>query len=154
MSLTAIIILISIGLVLIVFEFLVLPGTNISGIVGIILIIGGIYYGYKDLGTPLAHFVLVGTLILMVGTTIIILRSDTWQNMSLKTTVSGTVENTEIHNIKPGDKGKTLTRLASIGTVLVNDMTFEGKSGHKFIDPDTEIEVIKIEGNQLIVKPI
>ena len=91
MSLTAIIILISIGLVLIVFEFLVLPGTNISGIVGIILIIGGIYYGYKDLGTPLAHFVLVGTLVLMVGTTIIILRSDTWQKMSLKTTVSGTM---------------------------------------------------------------
>jgi len=142
------------GLVLIVFEFLVLPGTNISGIIGIILIIAGIFYGYKDLGTPQAHFVLVGTLVLMVAITILILRSDTWQKMSLKTTISSTVENEDIRNIKPGDKGKSLTRLASIGTVLVNDKTFEGKSGHQFIDPNTNIEVIKIEGNQLIVKPI
>ena len=154
MSLTAIIILISIGLVLIVFEFLVLPGTNISGIVGIIMIIAGIFYGYKDLGTPTAHFILVGTFILMIGTTVLILRSDTWKNMALNTTVSSTVEDKDIINVKLGDKGIALTRLASVGTVLVNDITFEGKSGHQFIDPETEIEVIKIEGNQLIVKPI
>ena len=154
MSLTAIIILISIGLVLIVFEFLVLPGTNISGIVGIIMIVAGIFYGYNDLGAPISHFILVGTLLLMIGMTVLILRSETWKSMALNATVSGTVENKDIHNISVGDQGKSMTRLASVGTVMVNNMTFEGKSGHLFIDPNTDIEVVKIIGNQLIVKPI
>ncbi len=154
MSLTAIIILLFIGLILIVFEFLVLPGTNISGIVGIVLIISGIYFGYKSLGVPVGHYILIATFVVMVVTTILILRSNTWQKMSLKTTIDSTVENVDIIDINIGDKGKSLTRLGPVGTVMVNDKTFEGKSGHKFIDPNTLIEVIKIEGNQLIVKPI
>ena len=153
MSLTAIIILLFLGLILILFEFLVLPGTNISGIIGIVLILAGIYFGYKYLGATKGHIILISTFIVMVVTMILILRSNTWKSMSLKTTINSKVENIEIKNIKTGDKGKSLTRLAPIGTVLVNDKTFEGMSGHKFIDPNTPIEVIKIEGNQLIVKP-
>ncbi len=154
MSLTAIIIILFLGLLLIIFEFLVLPGTNISGIIGIVLIIGGIYYGYKSLGVPAGHYILIAVLVVMIGTMVLILRSNTWQKMSLKTVINSKVENIEIKNINPGDKGKALTRLAPIGTVMVNDKTFEGKSRHKFIDQNTPIEVIKIEGNQLIVKPI
>jgi len=153
MSLTAIIILLFLGLILILFEFLVLPGTNISGIIGIVLILAGIYFGYEYLGATKGHIILISTFIVMVVTMILILRSNTWKSMSLKTTINSKVENIEIKNIKTGDKGKSLTRLAPIGTVLVNDKTFEGMSGHKFIDPNTPIEVIKIEGNQLIVKP-
>lgn len=153
MSLTAIIILLFVGLILILFEFLVLPGTNISGIIGIILILAGIYFGYKYLGATKGHIILISTFIVMVVTMILILRSNTWKSLSLKTTINSKFENIEIKNVNLGDKGKSLTRLAPVGTVLVNDKTFEGKSGHKFIDPNTPIEVIKIEGNQLIVKP-
>ncbi len=154
MGLSGIIILILLGLVLILFEFLVLPGTNISGIVGLILILSGIYFAYKNLGTPEAHYILAVSFIIIVISLILILRSNTWQRLSLKSTIDGKVENLETKTITPGDKGKTLTRLAPVGTVMVNNNTFEGKSGHKFIDPNTPIEVIKVEGNQLIVKPI
>lgn len=154
MSLTAIIIILTLGLLLILIEFLVLPGTNISGIVGLVLILVGIYYSYKHLGTPQAHYVLGVTFIAIVFSIVLILRSETWQKISLKSTINSKVENTETQFIAPGDKGVSLTRLAPVGTVMVKDKTFEGKSGHKFIDPNTPIEVIKIEGNQLIVKPI
>jgi len=154
MSLTAIIILIVIGLLLILIEFLVLPGTNISGIVGLVMIISGIYFGYKDIGPPIAHFILGGSFLLIVGSLILVLQSNTWQRVSLNTNIEGKIINIEPNDVHPGDKGKSLTRLAPVGTVMVNEKTYEGKSGHTFIDPNTPIEVIKINGNQLIVKPI
>ncbi len=67
MSLTAVIILIIVGLLLVLVEFFILPGTNVAGIIGIILIIGAVYFSYRDLGTPLAHYILAGSILLMVG---------------------------------------------------------------------------------------
>ncbi|MDA3892554.1 MAG: NfeD family protein [Salinivirgaceae bacterium] len=154
MSLTAIIFLLVLGLVLILFEFLVLPGANIPGIIGILLILSGIYFGYKSLDLPAGHIILVSSFVVIFITIVLILRSNTWKKMALNTSIDGKIENTETKNIAPGDKGKSLTRLAPIGIVMVNNLTFEGKSGHKFIDANTPIEVIKIERNQLIVKPI
>lgn len=154
MSLTAVIILIAIGLVLIFIEFLVLPGTNVAGILGIVMIIGGIIFAYRDVGVPVAHYVLFGSLVFMILAIVIMLRSKTWSKMALNTVVDGTVKNADTQFVKPGDQGISLTRLAPIGKVQVNDKAFEGKSGHKFINPNTPIEVISVDGNQLIVKPI
>lgn len=154
MTLTAILILIAVGLLLILIEFLVLPGTNIAGILGIIMIIAGIYFGYRDIGPPVANYILAGSLVFMAGSITYVLRSKTWQKLSLNSSIDGKFENVETLTVKPGDQGKSMTRLNPIGTVMVNEKTFEGKSGHKFIDPNTPIEVIKVIGNQLLVKPI
>ncbi len=154
MSLTAVILLILIGLALILVEFLVLPGTNIAGIVGILLLIGGIYFSYKDIGVPTAHFVLGATLLLMVGSIVLALRSKTWNKLSLNESIDGKVENILAGSVKPGDRGETLTRLAPMGSVLVNEQSFEARAGHHFLDPHTPVEVVKIEGNVLEVKPI
>ena len=48
MSLTAIIILIVVGLLLVLIEFFVLPGTNVAGIIGILLVVGAIFFSYRD----------------------------------------------------------------------------------------------------------
>lgn len=154
MGLTAIILLISIGLLLILIEFLVLPGTNVSGILGIVMVVAGIVFAYKDLGTPTAHYILTFGLILITASMIFILRSKTWQRISLNTNIEGKVENIKANEVNIGDKGKAVTRLAPIGTVLINNNTYEGKSGHSFIDPNTPIMVTKISGNQLLVKTI
>jgi membrane-bound ClpP family serine protease len=38
--------------------------------------------------------------------------------------------------------------------VRVNDITIEGKSIGGFLDPNTKVEVVKVLGTQIIVKPI
>jgi len=154
MSLSAIIVLILLGLLLLALEFLVLPGTNVTGILGIVMMLVAIYYGYKSLGVPAGHFILVGSLAAMIFTTVLILRSKTWRKISLDTSIDSKVIDAGIQNIKIGDRGKSITRLAPIGKVEVNSEVVEGKSGHKFIDPETPIEVIDISGNQIIVKPL
>ena len=47
-----------------------------------------------------------------------------------------------------------MTRMNPIGKVMVNDLTVEGKSISGIIDPQTKIKVIKVSGNQVIVKPL
>ena len=54
MTLTAIILLIVLGIFLFLVEFLLVPGVTIAGIAGFILLVGGIWVAYDSLGTPAA----------------------------------------------------------------------------------------------------
>ena len=74
----------------------------------------------------------------------------------LKTTIDSKVDTvgTDQGRVKPGDRGVTVTRLAPGGKGLVNGEYFEAKSIDILIDPRKDVEVIRIEDNKLIVKPI
>ena len=153
MSLTGIIKILLIALLLIFLEIFVLPGINVAGILGLLLMIAGIYLAYRQIGTPTAHYVLAATLIL--GTLILIfgLRSSTWRKVSLDTAIEGKAIDNVAENVKVGDRGTALTRLGPIGTVQINGMTFEAKSAN-ITDAKTAVEVTEIVGNEIIVKPL
>lgn len=153
MSLTGIIIILLIALLLIFLEIFVLPGINVAGILGLLLMIAGIYLGYRQIGAPTAHYILATTLIL--GTLIMFfgLRSSTWRKVALDTAIESKVAGDVSENVKVGDRGTALTRLGPIGTVLINGKTFEAKSAN-IIDAKTDIEVMEIDGNEIIVKPL
>lgn len=153
MSLTGIIIILLIALLLIFLEIFVLPGINVAGILGLLLMIAGIYLGYRQIGAPTAHYILATTLVL--GTLIMFfgLRSSTWRKVALDTAIESKVAGDVSENVKVGDRGTALTRLGPIGTVLINGKTFEAKSAN-IIDAKTEIEVTEIDGNEIIVKPL
>ena len=153
MSLTGIVILLLIALLLIFLEIFVLPGINVAGILGLLLMIAGIYLAYRQIGAPTAHYVLAATLIL--GTLILIfgLRSSTWRKVSLDTAIEGKAIDNVAENVKVGDRGTALTRLGPIGTVQINGMTFEAKSAN-ITDAKTAVEVTEIVGNEIIVKPL
>jgi membrane-bound ClpP family serine protease len=56
--------------------------------------------------------------------------------------------------LKVGDTGKTIGRLAPMGKIKVNGEVVEAQSTGTFIDPHTEIRILKINSNQIIVEPI
>ena len=153
MSLTGIVILLLIALLLIFLEIFVLPGINVAGILGLLLMIAGIYLSYRQIGAPTAHYILAATLIL--GTLILVfgLRSSTWRKVSLDTAIEGKAFDNVAENVKVGDCGTTLTRLGPIGTVEINGMTYEAKSAN-ITDAKTAVEVAEIVGNEIIVKPL
>jgi membrane-bound ClpP family serine protease len=154
MSVTAIIILILVGILLLLLEVFVLPGTNVAGVIGILFIIGAIVFSYRDLGTPVAHIILIVCLLLTGGSVFLGLRSNTWNRLALKSTIDSKMANMEPNEVAVGAKGISITRLNPMGRVLINDKSFEAKSSHRFIDQQEAIEVVKIEGNQIIVKLI
>ena len=153
MSLTGIVILLLIALLLIFLEIFVLPGINVAGILGLLLMIAGIYLSYRQIGAPTAHYILAATLIL--GTLILVfgLRSSTWRKVSLDTAIESKAFDNVAENVKVGDHGTALTRLGPIGTVEINGMTFEAKSAN-ITDAKTAVEVAEIVGNEIIVKPL
>ena len=53
--------LILIGFVLLILEFLVFPGVNVAGILGFACVGIAIYIAYSTMGTTVGHFTLLGT---------------------------------------------------------------------------------------------
>ena len=156
MSLGLIIFLIFLGLLLFIIEFVLIPGVTIAGIGGAVCLITGIVFSFISFGTTTGLTVLGVTLAIMVVTTYFMLKAETWKKFMLKTTLDSKVDTVGAGEgkVKPGDRGVTVTRLVPGGKVLVNGEYFEAKSVDILIDPKQEIEVIRIDDNKLIVKPI
>jgi membrane-bound ClpP family serine protease len=150
-----IIILIVLGILLFVIEFLLVPGVTIAGIGGLVLTVFGVYKAFNDFGSTVGVWVLIGTILMSVFVIVMSLRARTWDRLMLKTDIKGTVDKdlTE-EQVKPGDSGTTLTRLAPMGKILVNDLVREAKSTEGFIDEHSYIEIVSIEGTRISVKPV
>ncbi len=152
---TVVIILIVLGILLFVIEFLLVPGVTIAGIGGLILTVIGVYKAFNDFGSSTGAWVLIGTLMLSVFVIAMSLRARTWNRLMLKTNVNGTVD-TDIteDQIKTGDSGVSMTRLAPMGKIEVNGIVREAKSTEGYIDEHTKIVVVSVEGTRISVKPI
>lgn len=156
MSIGLIIFLIILGLLLFIIEFMLIPGITIAGVGGAICMITGIVLSFTTFGTTTGMIILGSTALVLTLTTVLMLRSGTWQRFMLKTTIDSKVDNVSKDEgmVKAGDRGVTVTRLVPGGKVVVNGEYFEAKSIDILIDPRQEIEVVRVEGNKLIVKPI
>ena len=156
MSLGLIIFLIVLGIILFIIEFILIPGISIAGIGGALCMIAGIVFAFTEFGTTTGLIVLGSSAVLLAAATVLMLKAGTWKWFMLKTSIDSKVDNVgkDEGKVKQGDKGITTTRLAPGGRVLVNGEYFEAKSIDLLIDPRQEIEVVRIEDNKLIVKPI
>jgi len=150
---TVVIILVVLGILLFVIEFLLVPGVTVAGIGGLVLTVLGVYKAFNDFGSTVGVWVLIGTLMVSVFVIAMSLRARTWNRLMLKTNVNGTVDHdiTE-EQIKVGDKGITLTRLAPMGKIEVNGIVREAKSLEGYVDEHSNIEVVSVEGTRISVK--
>jgi len=154
MSLFVIILLIVLGIVLLLIEFLVIPGVTIAGIGGLVLIGTSIYSTYKSYGSTTGNIILVVTFLLVILATILALRSKTWRKVMLNTAVDGKAAESFDDRLKPGDHGKAVTRLAPMGNAMFGDIITEVKTMGEFVDAGTEVEIIKVHNREIVVKPI
>lgn len=152
---TVVIILIVLGILLFVIEFLLVPGVTIAGIGGLVLTVFGVYKAFNDFGSSTGIWVLIGTLMISVFVIAMSLRARTWNRLMLKTNVDGTVDSAITEDqIKAGDKGTSMTRLAPMGKIEVNGIVREAKSTEGYIDEHSQIEVVSVEGTRISVKPV
>ena len=152
---TVVIILIVLGILLFVIEFLLVPGITIAGIGGLVLTVFGVYKAFNDFGSSVGVWVLIGTLMISVFVIAMSLRARTWNRLMLKADIKGTVDTAITQDqIKAGDRGTSLTRLAPMGKVLVNDHVREAKSTEGYVDEHSDIEVVSVEGTRISVKPV
>jgi membrane-bound ClpP family serine protease len=153
MTWTIIGVLIAVGFLFLLLEVLVLPGTNIAGVLGFVLLAVGIWQAFAVYGGMAGTITLLVTLVLSFITLYYALKSKTWKRAALSKNIESRV-NLVDEKIKPGDKGKTISRLAPMGKAEFGGEFVEVKTMSQFIDPDVDIEIVKIENNQIIVKKI
>ena len=152
MSWTIIFVLILAGLIFLLLEILVVPGTTVVGAIGFILMAIGIWQGYAAHGTPEGHYLLAGTLFATILLISMALRSKTWNRVMLHTNLDGKANVIDENAVKPGDTGKSVSRLVPMGKALINNEYYEVSSSGEFIDPGTEITVVRIENNKIFIK--
>jgi membrane-bound ClpP family serine protease len=155
MSILAIVLLILLGVFLFIVEFLLVPGITVAGIGGAIIMGVAVYFAYTGHGNTVGNYTLVATLVFTVGGGAYVLRAKTWQRLALNKDIESKVEvGLENGVIKVGDRGKSITRMAPVGKVLINGLSVEGKVNRGFLDPNTPVEVIKVLNTQVIVKSL
>ncbi len=156
MSIGLIIFLILLGLLLFLLEFLVVPGITVAGIGGAISIITAVVLAFYYHGPQTGLIVLLATLLVLILTVVFMLKAGTWKKIMLNKSIDSRVDNVKKQEglVKEGDTGSTVTRLNPMGRVIVNGQYYEAKSMDRLIDQGTDIVVLKVEINKLIVKPV
>lgn len=147
--------IIVLGILLVVLEILVIPGTTVVGIVGGVLMGTGVILAYSTQENIIVgHYVLAGTslaTVVLLYWSYKVLKS---QKYSLYDVIDGKVNELEAGLINVGDEGVTLSALRPEGKARINEKTFAVFSQGEMIDVNVNITVIKINGNKIIVKPL
>lgn len=147
-----IITLILVGLVLIFAEILLIPGVGIAGILGLLAMAGSCFYAFTQMSMTAGIVVTVVNAVLIVALTVWVLRAKTWKRLSLETNIDSKAVGVDV-KVSLGERGRTLTRLAPMGTVRFGDQAVEVKALEGMLDPDVEVEVVMIEDGRIYVKP-
>lgn len=150
-----IITLIVIGIILLVAELVLLPGISVAGIAAFVSFAAAIFYGFFHFGVVGGSIIVASIVILSIITVVVSLRANTWRRLSLKTTIEGSSTPTpEQQNIRIGQLGETITRLAPMGKVRFGEVTIEAKSIDSFLDPHQTVEVIGYDNTAAVVRKV
>lgn len=152
LSITIIVALIIVALVLMVVEMLLIPGFGLAGLGAIGAFGYANYYAFTELGYLAGFITLSSSLILAILIVTYVLRSRTFDKWGLKKNIESTVATEASKEVKVGDTGVTITRLALIGNALINDNIVEVKSCDGFLDENTPIIVERILEHVIMVK--
>ncbi|MCQ2335117.1 MAG: hypothetical protein MJZ89_04655 [Paludibacteraceae bacterium] len=141
-----------VGVLLMVLELFFIPGVGFAGIASVGVCAGAVALAYVRISPLAGHLTLLLSLLALAVLIAFFLRSRTLDKMSLKTDISDKVDLTSSLHIEIGDKLQTCSRLAPMGKVIADGQEVEAKSLGEFIDPDTTVEVVRVEGNTIVVK--
>ena len=154
MDIVIIVSLIIAGLILFIIEVFLLPGISIAGIVSAGCLLYANFYAFDTLGTIPGCITLAVSAIGVIGITIWFMRSKTVDKLSLKKTIDYRPEPLKGLDLKVGDEGIALTRLALIGNAEFNGRIIEVRSSGDFIDEKSKIRVERILDGVVMVQKI
>lgn len=147
-----IITLILVGLVLMLAEILLIPGVGVAGVLGLLSLGGSCFYAFYEYGNVVGGIVTAVNVVLVVALLVWVLRAKTWRRMSLETKIDSKAVESSVLTV--GDRGRTLTRLAPMGSARFGDYVIEVKAVEGLLDPNIDVEVVLIEDNKIYVKPV
>lgn len=140
------------GLILFIIEVFLLPGVSIAGIISAICLLYANYYAFDTMGTLPGCITLAISAIGVIAITVWFMRSKTVDKLSLKKTIDYKPEPLKGLNLKAGDEGVALTRLALIGNAEFDGNIIEVRSTGDFIEEKSRIRVNRIRDGIVLVE--
>ena len=149
-----VILLIILGLGFIVAEIIFVPGTTFLGLLGVIFIVAGIIISYTNFGTGTGTVVMLVTFVLGLVLLVYGFKSGAWSKFALKGTIDGKVNEAEKSGLQIGEEGITISTLRPIGKAEFRDTVYEVSTLGNYLEPGTQVRIIQIKQNKIIVEPI
>lgn len=154
MSTLLVVSLIIAGILLLLVELLIVPGVGAAGFAGLACFGAACYFSFDRFGVLTGSIVTAVLSLSLLALLIYVLRAKTWKRFELKEEIKATVAPASCP-LNPGDRGATETRLAPMGSARFGNGSFEVKSEtNDMVAPGTAVEVVRIEDNKIIVKPL
>ena len=94
------------------------------------------------------------SLVTFVSAFVWFLRSRSFHRVALNTNVDSKLTSSRDLGIEPGDEGITLSRLAPIGKARFKGITVEAKSMDELINENTPVEIVRVDGYNVLVKKV
>lgn len=153
--------LIGLGILLIFIELLILPGFGAAGVPGCLLVVIGVGVAWWKFGFQAALTYTGITLVAVIPLAIIAL-SVMRSTPAGKAFILSATENKEIGFQAPpselvdlvGKSGRTITPLRPAGAALIGGHRVDIVTQGEFVPPETEIEVIFVEGSRVVVRSL
>jgi len=140
---TTLIILILAGVAILLYaiEALLTPGFGISGAAATLCVLVADVLVFYTFGAVAAIFAVLLSAVAVLFFFWWFSHSKTLDRMSLHSTIDSTNATAAQLSVRPGDKGRALTRLALIGNAEIAGKTVEVKSSGEFIEEGTPVVV-------------
>ena len=151
MILALIITLIVLGIAFLLLEIFFLPGITIAGIAGGLCLAAAAWLSLSYYGATVGWYTVVAVVVIFSISVYLFIKTGVMDKISLQAEIKSTVEGKDT-NIKVGDRGVSLSRLAPIGNAEINGNITEVKSIRGFVDADTDIEVIAADKQEILVR--
>lgn len=145
------------GLLLIAIEIFVIPGFGFTGITGIAAIFASLFFIFPD--PSLAWAILAAVLVFSTIGTVLLIRlfgtSYFWRRISLSESQTSETGYVSSKNYKElvGKTGRTVSTLRPAGIADFDGQRIDVVSEGGYIDSETNVIVVKVEGRRVIVKP-
>jgi len=153
------IILFVIGLLLLLAEIFFIPGFVLAGISGIAAILASIFLTFGNI-IQATYSILIALGISVIGFFLLIKyipSTRTWRKFVLSTEqkkeLGYTVGTKDLKRLI-GGKGISITPLRPSGIVEVNGKKLDALTRGEYVDSNTKIKVISIEGNKIVVEAV
>lgn len=149
-----VVLLVVFGVALLVVEIFLIPGIGAAGIFGVVSMAVAVGLAYVTISPLAGHVTLCAVILLSAAAIYAFVKSKAIEKMALKTDISAKVDLISGLDIHVGDTAITSSRLAPMGKIRVGDAELEAKVLSDFIDPETTVSIVRIEGNIVVVKPL
>ena len=152
------------GVVLVLVEIFVIPGFGIFGIAGILMMVAGLFLGMIS-DFPIIDGEMISTAIMQLAGSFVLTflflfvlsktlpKTKVWNRLILKDNIaakSGYTSKPDFTHLL-SKTGVAMTDLRPAGTVIIKGKRYDVVTDGEFIDKETNVKVIKIEGSKVVV---